>query len=69
MRSNKEYTAMRVWDGTILISKYRHDYVTYHDDEGNFFMIDGGQEDYYRYSMKPGLARLVKVNRNLDVIY
>jgi hypothetical protein len=61
--------AMRVWDGTILCSRWGHDFQTYVDDEGNFFMIDGGQEHYFRYSMPPGLARLVTIDKNCNVIY
>lgn len=29
-------------DGTILWSRYTHDYVTYQDANGEFYMIDGG---------------------------
>ena len=65
----KARTAIRVWDGTILVSNYRHDYQSYIDDEGNFFMIDGGQEDYYRYSLPIGLGRFVKIDKNDNVIY
>ena len=34
-------------DGTILISKHRHDYVEYTDKNGDYYMIDGGN-DYVR---------------------
>jgi len=37
-------------DGTILISRHRHDCVTYTDSEGNFFMVDGGLRGYIRTS-------------------
>lgn len=29
-------------DGTILTSRYRHDYVEYTDDNGKYYMVDGG---------------------------
>jgi hypothetical protein len=49
--NKKVYRGMLTRDGTILVSKYRHDYVTYTDTvDGGFYMIDGGQEDYIRYS-------------------
>lgn len=44
------YKGIKAHDGTILVSHYRHDYKTYTDKEGRFYMIDGGQEDYVRYS-------------------
>ena len=34
--------AMRTPDGTILQSRHRHDYVTHTDDNGKFYMLDGG---------------------------
>lgn len=37
-------------DGTILISKHRHDYVEYTDKNGDYYMIDGGN-DYVRKSV------------------
>lgn len=37
-------------DGTILISKHRHDYVEYTDKNGEYYMIDGGN-DYIRKSV------------------
>lgn len=33
-----------------LFSFYRHDYRTWEDEDKNHYMIDGGFEDYYRYS-------------------
>lgn len=36
-------------DGTILISRHRHDYVTYKDKNGKTYFIDGGS-DYCRSS-------------------
>lgn len=36
-------------DGTILESKHTHDYVTHIDENGHFYMLDGGT-DYQRMS-------------------
>jgi len=36
-------------DGTILISRHRHDYVSHEDAEGNLYYLDGGNE-YIRTS-------------------
>lgn len=43
------YSGLRTPDGTILTSKHRHDYVTYMDKSGKFYMLDGGL-DYVRCS-------------------
>lgn len=37
-------------DGTILHSKYRHDFISYYDAEGKYYMLDGGIEGYTRVS-------------------
>lgn len=42
------YSAIQTPDGTILESKYGHDYVTYTDKNGKEYMLDGGN-DYQRY--------------------
>ena len=31
-------------DGTILVSKNRHDYVSYTDKNGQYYSVDGGEE-------------------------
>jgi hypothetical protein len=41
--------ALRTPDGTVIESTHRHDYVTYRDQNGNNYMIDGGL-DYVRSS-------------------
>lgn len=33
-----------------LFSFYRHDFIEHTDKWGNYYMLDGGLEDYYRYS-------------------
>ena len=43
------YNALRTPDGTVIESLHRHDYVTYDDVNGKFYMVDGGL-DYLRRS-------------------
>lgn len=38
---------IRTPDGTVLVSRHRHDYVTYTDKNGKEYMVDGGN-DYLR---------------------
>lgn len=42
-----------------LFSFYRHDYRTWEDEDGMHYMIDGGFEDYYRYS-HPDMNKEIK---------
>lgn len=37
-------------DGTVLVSRYRHDYVSYTDANGKFYFLDGGNS-YIRSSL------------------
>lgn len=39
--------SIRTPDGTVLVSRHRHDYVTYVDKNGLEYMVDGGT-DYLR---------------------
>lgn len=43
------YSALRTPDGTLLVSRSRHDYVTHTDANGKQYMLDGGL-DYVRSS-------------------
>ena len=36
------YNAIRSPDGTVLVSRHRHDYVTHTDANGKDYMVDGG---------------------------
>lgn len=36
------YNAIKTPDGTILESKYTHDYVSYKDKNGQYYCVDGG---------------------------
>lgn len=43
------HNSMRTPDGTVLTSRYRHEYVTHVDENGKTYMVDGGI-DYLRRS-------------------
>lgn len=50
MREQIILNSLRTPDGTVITSRYRHDYVTHEDANGGFYMVDGGF-DYLRRSM------------------
>jgi len=56
-------------DGYILQSKNRHDYQEYTDEQGNYFMLDGGL-DYQRYSNESNKGALKQVYNTdpIDII-
>lgn len=43
------FSGMRTPDGTFLVSRNRHDYVSYKDENGKHYFLDGGN-DYIRSS-------------------
>ncbi|MEZ8095520.1 hypothetical protein ACED51_15600 [Photobacterium swingsii] len=45
-------------DGTILISRHRHDYVTYVDKNGETYMVDGGMDYLKRNVNNPPFEEL-----------
>lgn len=47
-------------DGTILVSKHRHDYVTYVDENGLEYMVDGGTAYLRRNVHKIPMNKFVK---------
>jgi hypothetical protein len=47
------YNAIQTPDGTVLVSKYTHDYVSYTDKNGHTYVVDGGRS-YLKRSMTPG---------------
>lgn len=47
---NLIYNAIQTPDGTILVSRHRHDFQSYTDANGKNYMIDGGL-DYIRSSV------------------
>lgn len=44
------YSAIQTPDGTVLVSRNRHDYVTHTDKNGEWYMLDGG-DDYIKGSV------------------
>lgn len=51
MNENIVANIVQTPDGTILWSRYTHDYVTHQDVNGEFYMIDGGPSIYTRTSV------------------
>ena len=48
-------------DGTILWSRYEHDFVEYEDKNGEYYMLDGGNGEYYRTSVNNVLPKFLQV--------
>lgn len=48
--NNLIHNSLMTPDGTVLVSRYRHDYVTHTDKNGKEYMVDGGI-DYGRFSI------------------
>jgi len=45
------YNAIKTPDGTTLVSRHRHDYVTHLDENKEWYMLDGGTGGYVRRSV------------------
>ena len=53
-------TAFQIYNGKILISYSQHDYKSYTCPKGDYFFIDGGQEDYFRVGGNLDKCNIVK---------
>jgi len=47
-------------DGTVLVSRHRHDFVTYKDKNGQSYAVDGGTDYLKRMFDKPDFKELSK---------
>lgn len=64
------YNALQTPDGTVIHSKYRHDYVCYTDKNGKDYMVDGGNA-YLRRSInydQKDLSKTVGDCKSLDEV-
>ena len=57
------YNAIRTPDGTIIQSKYVHDYVTHEDANGKYYAVDGGLE-YLRRVGSPDYEELFLTDKD-----
>lgn len=61
------YRGLKTPDGTIIESNYGHDFKTYTDKNGKWYMIDGGREEYGRTSAN-GDELFITLTDNMPIV-